>query len=155
MEELLKLLKEKHLTLGSVESMTGGMFASCFTSIPGASYVYKGSLITYCIEEKIKLAGVKKEIIDKYSVVSEEVSKEMAKGGKNVLDVDICVSVTGNAGPTSDIGGKPVGEVHIAIAYKNKIFHKKLCLKGDRNHIRCMCVDEMVSFILLCLTNEA
>ncbi len=147
MEKLLKLLSENNLTLGSVESLTGGLFASELTSIPGASKVYKGSLITYAIGEKVKLAHVHLDTIKEYSVVSEEVSIEMAKGGKEALDVDICVSVTGNAGPTTEPGGKPVGEVHISVAYLNKVIHEKLNLKGDRNHIRCMCVEEMKNLI--------
>lgn len=155
MENLIKLLKEKHLTIGSVESMTGGLFASFLTSISGASSVFKGSLITYSAEEKIRLAKVKKETIDKYSVVSEEVAKEMAIGGKEILNVDLCISVTGNAGPTSDIGDKPVGEIHIALAFKDQIFTKNISLKGDRNHIRSMCVDEMIKLVSFSLTNEA
>lgn len=155
MENLIKLLKEKHLTIGSVESMTGGLFASLLTSVSGASSVFKGSLITYSAEEKMHLAKVKKETIDKYSVVSKEVAIEMAKGGKEVLNVDLCISVTGNAGPTSDIGDKPVGEVHIALAFKDQIYTKNISLKGDRNHIRSMCVDEMVKLVSFSLTNEA
>lgn len=154
-EELLQLLKDKKLTLGSVESMTGGLFASEFTSVPGSSAVYKGSLITYAASEKIKLAKVCEDTIDQYSVVSKEVAIEMAEGGKKALDVDVCVSVTGNAGPTSDIGGKPVGEVHIAVCLKDKIIHQKFSLKGNRNHIRSMCVKKMINLVLFSLKDEA
>lgn len=148
MKELLEYLKKHHLTIGSVESMTGGLFASELASISGASACFKGSLVTYVIEEKESLAFVKKETIDKYSVVSTQVAKEMAIGGKKRLNVDVCVSVTGNAGPTSDIGDKPVGEIHIAVAFLDKIFSKDINLNGERNHIRSMCVVEMASFVL-------
>lgn len=147
MEKLLELLKEKGLTLGSVESLTGGLFASEVTSISGASKVFKGALVTYSAEEKIKFAHVHVDVIKEYSVVSKEVAVEMAVGGKDALNVDVCVSATGNAGPTSDIGGKPVGEVHIAVTYKDTIIHKQFSLKGDRNHIRCMCVQEMKKLV--------
>lgn len=148
MKELLEYLKKHHLTIGSVESMTGGLFASELASISGASACFKGSLVTYVIEEKESLAFAKKETIDKYSVVSTQVAKEMAIGGKKRLNVDVCVSVTGNAGPTSDIGDKPVGEIHIAVAFLDKIFSKDINLNGERNHIRSMCVVEMASFVL-------
>lgn len=154
MKQLLKLLVEKNLTLGSVESMTGGLFASEFTSVPGASAVFKGSLVTYSIDEKIALAHVNKETIETCSVVSEEVAIEMAEGGKEALNVDVCVSVTGNAGPTSDKGGKPVGEIHIAVAYLDCVIHEQISLKGDRNYIRSMCVNKMKDLISYIIQKE-
>lgn len=151
MEKLLNVLKEKNLTLGSIESMTGGLFASKFTSIPGASKVFKGAVVTYATEEKINVVGIDANTINKYSVVSKEVAIEMAEKGKKLLNVDICVSVTGNAGPSCEPGGKPVGEIHIALSNKNETIHRQLSLKGDRNHIQCMCVDEMTKLILFSL----
>lgn len=155
MENLLKVLSEKHLTLGSVESITGGLFAAAFTSVPGASKVFKGTLVTYAIEEKIRLANVKKETIEKYGVVSSEVAKEMAEGGRKSLNVDVCVSVTGNAGPTCEPGGKPVGEVHIAVSNKKGTICEKISLTGNREHIRSMCVEEMKKLVSFSLKNEA
>ena len=109
MERLLQEYKEKGLTLGSVESMTGGLFSAKFTEIPGSSAVFKGGIVTYSVEEKINIVGVKKETIEKYGVVSEQVAIEMAELGRKLLNVDVCLSVTGNAGPTTEPGGKPVG----------------------------------------------
>ena len=143
MEKLLNTLKEKGLTLGSVESITGGLFASKVTSIPGASKVFKGALVTYTAEEKIRLAKVNKDTIEEYGVVSDEVAIEMAEGGRKVLNVDYCVSVTGNAGPTCEPGGKPVGEVHIALASRSETISLKFLLSGDRKHIQSMCVRKM------------
>ncbi len=148
---LFNALKEKGLTLGSVESLTGGLFSSSFTSIPGASKIYKGSLITYTIEEKVNLAHVDKNIIDKYGVVSQQTAIEMAKKGREVLSVDVCVSITGNAGPTSDVDNKPVGEVHIAVATKNNVIHKNYSLTGTRDDIRCMSIKKMSELILFSL----
>ena len=101
MIELVELLKAKHLTIGSIESMTGGLFASSITSVPGASKVFKGSVVSYSPLIKENVVGVKKETIETFGVVSKEVAYEMASKGKKLLDVDICVSITGNAGPTA------------------------------------------------------
>ena len=136
MEELLKLFKEKGLTLGSVESMTGGLFASSFTSVPGASAVFKGSVVTYHTSEKIKLLGIDEEIIKEHGVVSKTVALEMACKGQELLDVDVCISITGNAGPTCEPGGMPVGRAYIGLATKNECVFYELNLSGTRNEIR-------------------
>ena len=136
MKKLLEAYKEKGLTLGSVESMTGGLFSAKFTEIPGSSAVFKGGIVTYSIEEKINIVGVKKETIDKYGVVSEEVAKEMAELGRKLLNVDVCVSVTGNAGPTCEPGGKPVGCFYVAAATKNETVVKGFLKTQKRNRVR-------------------
>ena len=136
MKKLLELYKSKGLTLGSVESMTGGLFSAKLTGIPGSSAVFKGSVVTYATEEKINIIGVKKETIDQFGVVSEEVAKEMAEYGRKVLNVDVCVSVTGNAGPTAEPGGKPVGCYYVGIASKNGVSAKGYLRTQKRNRVR-------------------
>ena len=90
-------------TLGSVESFTGGLFASTIISNPGASSFFKGSIITYHDAIKSKLG-----IDISNGVVNKKVALEMAKKGKEFLGVDICVSFTGEAGPKPK--EKPVNE---------------------------------------------
>ena len=136
MKKLLEAYKQKGLTLGSVESMTGGLFAAKFTEIPGSSAVFKGSIVTYCTDEKIKIVGVKKETIMKYGVVSSQVAKEMAELGRKILDVDVCVSVTGNAGPTTEPGGKPVGCFFVGVSTKLGTFTKRYQKAQKRNGVR-------------------
>lgn len=136
MFELVSKLKEKHLTIGSIESMTGGLFASSITSVPGASKVFKGSVVSYSPLIKENVVGVKEETISKYGVVSKEVAYEMATKGKQLLDVDICVSVTGNAGPTAEPGEEGVGSVYIGIAFKDKVIVNKYVFSGSRDEIR-------------------
>lgn len=136
MKKLLQHLAEKGLTLGSVESMTGGMFASAFTSVGGSSKVFKGSIVSYAVEVKNKVVGVSSETVEKYGVVSEEVAKEMAAKGLEVLNVDVCVSITGNAGPTTEPGGKPVGCFYVGVATKNEVFVECFQKSGSRNKVR-------------------
>ena len=136
MKKLLEAFKEKGLTLGSVESMTGGLFSAKFTEIPGSSAVFKGGIVTYSAEEKINIVGVKKETIEKFGVVSEEVAKEMAELGRKLLNVDVCVSVTGNAGPTCEPGGKPVGCYYVAVATKSDVVVKGVLKTQKRNKVR-------------------
>lgn len=153
MKELVNLLKEKQLTLGSVESMTGGLFASELTCIPGVSQVFKGSLITYQIEEKVRLANVNKNVIDKYGVVSKETAYEMAQKGREVLNVDLCVSVTGNAGPSVESDNKPVGRAYVSICSKDKVETYEFNLVGTRNKIRKSCVKEMTNCLKAFINN--
>ena len=136
MEKLLQEYKEKGLTLGSVESMTGGLFSAKFTEIPGSSAVFKGGIVTYSAEEKINIVGVKKKTIEKYGVVSEQVAIEMAELGRKLLNVDVCVSVTGNAGPTTEPGGKPVGCFYVGVSSKNGTFAKEYLQPLKRNEVR-------------------
>ena len=138
-QDLLDLLIKKTLTISSMESLTGGLFASCFTSISNASKAYKGSIITYTNEIKEK-AGVKKETIDKYTAISKECVFEMAQNCKSYFDTDVAVSFSGNAGPTAS-EGKEVGLVYICIIVKNNANVFELHLDGTRNEIRNKCVD--------------
>jgi PncC family amidohydrolase len=87
------------LTLGSVESATGGRIADKITNVPGSSDYYKGSIISYSDEIKNFIAGVKEETIKTHGAVSPETAIEMAQGGRKILKVDICISDTGIAGP--------------------------------------------------------
>lgn len=138
-QDLLDLLIKKNLTISSMESLTGGLFASCFTSISNASKAYKGSIVTYTNEIKEK-AGVKKETIDKYSAISKECVLEMAQNCKSYFDTDIAVSFSGNAGPTAS-EGKEVGLVYICVIVKNNTNVFELHLDGTRNEIRNRCVE--------------
>ncbi len=133
-------LKELGMTLGSVESFTGGLFASTVTSVSGASKIFKGSFITYATEEKIKLLQIPESLVQQFGVVSKEIAYHMANNGRHLLNVDVCVSFTGNAGPEA-MEGKPVGEVHIGIATASSAQIYSLKLQGDRNEIRRQAVD--------------
>ena len=130
-----KLFREKGRTLGSVESFTGGSFAKEITSVSGASHFFKGALVTYATEEKNRLLGIPYKDIDEYGVVSKEIAAQMASNGKKLLNVDYCVSFTGNAGPSA-MENKPVGEVHIGIAFQDATQVHSYQLEGTRNEIQ-------------------
>lgn len=136
MRELVSLLRSKDLTLGSVESMTGGAFAAALTDIPGASEIFKGSIVSYATEEKVNIVGVDSDSIKDNGVVSKRVAEEMAANGLFKLNVDICIAVTGNAGPTAEPGAEPVGSVYIAIAYENNVISKFYTFTGSRIEIK-------------------
>ncbi|MDO6743611.1 competence/damage-inducible protein A [Tenacibaculum soleae] len=115
------LLKNKNKTLSVAESLTGGKIAAQLVSVPGASSYFKGGFITYTAELKMQLLGVKKEVIEKYTVVSKQVAKEMAVGCLEKLKTDYAIAVTGNAGPTTDNNDKSIGLVYIAIASQSNV----------------------------------
>ena len=123
---------EKPLTISTAESCTGGMIASKLIEVPGISENFIEGIVSYSNEAKIKRLKVKKETLEKYGAVSEEVAREMLAG----LKTDVGISTTGIAGPGGGTKDKPVGLVYIGIKVKDevKIFRREL--KGDRNKIR-------------------
>jgi nicotinamide-nucleotide amidase len=131
-EQIGELLRKHNLTLGTVESATGGLVSHLITNIPGSSDYYVGSLVSYSNQLKMKLAGVKKESLTKYGAVSSEVAEEMAAGGKKALEVDICLADTGIAGPGGAVQGKPVGLFYLGLAHRNGIAHRKHLFSGSR-----------------------
>lgn len=144
--DLLQRLAERSLTLGCVESLTGGLFGSNVCEVPGASLVFKGGVIAYDPKVKMALASVKKSDIEKYGVVSPQVAVQMAEGGRKLLGVDICLSCTGNAGPDVQEGGEPVGTVYLGLAYQGNVWNIPLHLEGGRNEIREATVEAMIAF---------
>ena len=119
-EVIGKLLKSSSMSLGTVESCTGGSLAQEIVSVSGASDYFQGSLITYSNALKTELAGVLPASLSDHGAVSAVVAEEMAAGGREKLGVDICVATTGIAGPTGGSEEKPVGTVYIAVSTKER-----------------------------------
>jgi len=136
--EIARLIREyqtktgKPLTIGAVESATGGRIADRITNVPGSSDYFKGSVVAYSNEVKIALLGVKRETIENYGAVSEQTALEMAQGGRKLLDVDICVSDTGIAGPSGGTPEKPVGLFYLGLAAEGESLSQQNIFPGDR-----------------------
>ena len=146
MERLVKILKEKSLTISSCESLTGGMFASEIVGISGASGVFKGSFVTYMDEcKEILLDG--KEILKTQGAISEEMAYKMASVVKAKLNTNIAVSFTGNAGPLPS-ENKEVGLVYSCIIIDDLILNYKDIYSGNRMEIRQKCVKDAIKRIL-------
>ncbi|MBO7121608.1 MAG: CinA family protein, partial [Bacilli bacterium] len=143
-KKVLSSLEKRGLTLGSVESLTAGLFASTICSVPGASKVFKGSFVTYATSMKTDFLNINKSFINKYGVVSKEVAREMAIIGRHGLEVDVCVSFTGNAGPTKEKGKAPVGRVNMCVATSKGYVNIEKDFKLDRNEMREECVNSML-----------
>ena len=122
------LLTNKKMTLATAESFTGGSIAERITSVPGASNYFKGSMVCYATEAKVHLLGVPQKLIDKHSVVSEEVAIAMAENVKNKLGTDFAIATTGNAGPTKGDSDADVGTVYIGISSPTGTFAQKFVM---------------------------
>ena len=142
MVELIELLKSLNFTISTCESITGGMFVEKLVRVPGASKSVKGAVVTYTNEIKIDVVGVKAQTIEKYGVVSEEVAVEMAQKANTLMNTDVCISFTGNAGPTA-LDGKNVGLVYSTVNIRGVSFNYCLQLAGDREEIREQAVTVM------------
>ena len=131
-EVVVRILKEKGLTITSAESCTSGLFPAAITDVAGASEVMSSAYITYSNESKINEIGVPAELIDKYGVVSPQVAEAMAAGAKARAGADIAVSVTGYAGPDADPGHE-AGEAYIGFAMGDTVGHHDiLTSRNDR-----------------------
>ncbi len=113
--QLVETLIEKGFTLSSCESLTAGLFSASVASVPGASATLLGGVVSYSAAIKEKVVNVPKDVVEEYGVVSEECAAAMAEGVQNLMDSDLSVSCTGNAGPSA-LEGKPVGMVCFGFA---------------------------------------
>ncbi|HWE79884.1 MAG TPA: CinA family protein [Pseudolabrys sp.] len=116
---LLELCKAKKLMLTTAESCTGGLVAAAISEISGSSLVLDRGFVTYSNEAKQQMLGVTPATIDVYGAVSKECADEMAKGALAHAQVDLAVSVTGIAGPTGAVPGKPIGLVYFCAAARS------------------------------------
>jgi nicotinamide-nucleotide amidase len=134
--------KAQGLTLGCVESCTGGLVAGALTAIEGSSDAFSGGLITYSNELKNRLVGVQHDTLQQHGAVSSQVAAHMAMGGVSVLGVNRVVSITGIAGPGGGTEDKPVGTVWFALAIggREEVKCSLANFEGDRNAVRLQSV---------------
>jgi len=131
-ETLLKRLIEKKLSISFAESITGGNAAASIVKIPDASKVLAGSIVAYSNEMKEKILGVKNQTLLNFGAVSSECVKEMAYGLRKITASDICVSISGIAGPTGGTSEKPAGLVYFGFLINDNYFSMKENFFGTR-----------------------
>ena len=142
-------LTSEGLTLSVSESCTGGKISSAITALSGASKYFKGSIICYSNSIKTDVLSVSKETIEKYGVVSNKVSEELAFGVRKILNLDVAISVTGNV--------EKNGIVFFSILFKEKVFTNKILMpytnrKKNINHIVDKISDKSTSILYNCFT---
>lgn len=145
---IAKQLTKLNKSVAVAESCTGGKVAERFTSHPGASNYFKGSVVSYATESKIDVLGIPKVIIDTYSVVSAQVAEAMAKHVLDLFNSDFAIATTGNAGPTKGDSDAEIGTVFIAIATKKGVCSEKFMLGNHRSKVINKAVNKAFEMLL-------
>jgi nicotinamide-nucleotide amidase len=148
-ETVLNLCKSKKLTLATAESCTGGLVAAALSEIPGSSLVLDRGFVTYSNEAKQQMLGVTPATIDVYGAVSTACAEEMAKGALAHASVDLAISITGIAGPTGAVRGKPIGLVYFCAASRSGrvIAHYRKYGEIGRANVRRECVLQALAML--------
>lgn len=145
-----RMLKQAGKTVSAAESCTGGLISSLFTSVPGSSEYYLGSVTSYANGVKTGVLGVSEEIIAEHGAVSMECVKAMAEGVRKLTGSDFSVATSGIAGPGGGSDEKPVGLVWIAVSSQMGTETFSLLSKGDRKRN----IDRFASNALNILRNK-
>ena len=120
-------------TLAVAESCTGGLIGDRLTNVSGSSDAFKGGVVAYSNESKVKILGVSKNILGQFGSVSKETALSMSKNIKSLFNSSIGLSVTGIAGPGGATKEKPVGLVYVGLATNSNTFAKKFYFGKNRN----------------------
>lgn len=152
-EQVISKMKGRSVTLATCESLTGGGVGAALTAVPGASAVYRGSLVTYARELKASLAGVDEELIAREGVVNELTALQMALGAQSACESDWAVATTGVAGPT-ETDGASVGTVWFAVVGPGMgmsdppRYTELKQFEGDREQIRTAAIEHVFTMLL-------
>ncbi len=152
-ENVVGLLIARGLTIGTAESLTGGLVAAALTSVPGVSAVFRGGIVAYAADLKTALLGVPASLIGRVGTVHEDVAVAMAQGARAALGTAIGIGTTGVAGP-DPADGHPAGTVHIAVATPGRTAHEALALPGGRAAVRLEVVDRVLRLLAGMLMEE-
>ncbi len=138
---VIDMLRDRGLSLGVAESLTGGLMGARFTSVPGASDVFRGGIVSYASDVKFSLLGVPEG-----PVVSADAARAMAEGARRVLGADVALATTGVAGPAEQ-EGQAVGTVFLGLAMDDASEAQRVQLPGDRQRIRQYAVISAVNLL--------
>lgn len=155
--DAIRLLVARGLTVGTAESLTGGLVAAALTTVAGASAAFRGAIVAYAADLKASLLTVPESLIDRVGTVHADVATAMAAGARDRLAVDVGVATTGVAGP-DPADGQPVGMVHIAVSARLpagvRLLHRELHLAGTRSQIREATVRHALNLLVTALTED-
>ncbi len=149
--EVAELLQERHFTISTIESCTGGLIAGRLVNVAGVSDVFMEGYITYSNEAKHKIAGVRRKTLEKHGAVSPQTAKQMAKGLAKATGADVTISVTGIAGPDGGTPEKPVGLVYMACCVQGDTTVQECRFQGSRAEIREASVQAALGLVKQCL----
>ncbi len=153
-EAVVDILREKEMRLSLVESCTGGALAARIVNVPGASDIFGAGFVTYSNKAKRKMVQVKKSTLKTVGAVSERCANEMARGGANVSGADVCLSITGIAGPGGGTKEKPVGTVFMGCFCKGSVTVREFHFNGNRAKIREQSVVHALAFLRECIMDK-
>lgn len=126
------LLNQRHLTIATAESCTGGQISDRITDVSGSSVYFLGGIVAYAYEAKVALLNVSWDTLNTKGAVSHETVLEMARGARQALSTDLAVSVSGIAGPGGGTPEKPVGTTWIGLVTPEGEWTRHFVWDGDR-----------------------
>lgn len=147
------LLIARGLTVGTAESLTGGLVAAALTTVPGSSAAFRGGIVAYAADLKESQLGVPPALLQEVGTVHRDVALAMAAGVRRRLDVAIGVATTGVAGP-DPADGQSAGTVHVAVDAGTGPAHRRLALTGDRNQVRSETVRAVLALLVSVLAED-
>ncbi|MDC7287160.1 competence/damage-inducible protein A [Blautia schinkii] len=150
-EAIVDMLKDQGLTLALAESCTGGEISARIVNVSGASDVFTHGFVTYSNRAKRKCLGVKKSTLKLEGAVSAKCAKEMARGGCYFSGADICLSITGLAGPGGGTKELPVGTVFMGCCYNSKVITQEYHFSGNRSKIREQATAHALALLRECI----
>ena len=147
MNALVEALIQQGLTISTVESFTGGLMASRLTSIAGVSAVYRGSLVVYNESVKVELLDLDPVMLAHHGTISAYCAKVMAQAGQKKFKSDVCIALSGNAGPTA-LENQPVGQWYACIVFRDTVIETAQRSLLDRNALREAAVETCAALAL-------
>jgi len=147
-ERLGEALADRRWTISTIESCTAGGLAYRITEVPGASVYFLGSVIAYDNRVKVEWVGVPERIFDRHGAVSSEAAGAMAENGRTRFHTDLCLAITGIAGPGGGTPEKPVGTVFISSSGRAGTRTKRFHFSGDRQGVREQAIDAALEMAL-------
>ncbi|WP_323961310.1 nicotinamide-nucleotide amidohydrolase family protein [Arthrobacter sp. JZ12] len=134
-EEAIDKARRLGLSVATAESLTAGMVAAALATVPGASAVLRGGVVSYHRDLKASLLGVEAGLLARVGAVDPSVAEQMAAGARRSCGADVGVATTGVAGPEPH-EGKEVGVVVVAVVTENRRISQEHRFGGDRAGIR-------------------
>jgi len=147
-------MSERKFHVSTAESCTGGLLAARIINVSGSSSIIEEAFITYSEQAKMKVLGVSESILRRHGVVSEESAGEMARCLKKLTECELCVSITGLAGPTGGTEATPVGTVCFGFAFFDEVKTFRQWFSGDRNAVRAKAASYALAQSLVLLKNQ-